>query len=620
MKYLSVCSGIEAASCAWEPLGFTPVGFSEIEAFPSAVLAHRFPSVKNYGDMTKYKEWNIEPGTIDILVGGTPCQSFSIAGLRKGLADPRGNLMLTFGAIADHYKPTWIVWENVPGVLSTNGGEDFRSFLDMLEYIGYVVDVDIHDAQFHGVPQRRRRVFICGRRSEDILNKRTNTSSLIIIQLLQEISRTILTVALHQSGNAPQSSDKLNRLNDGLGRRMKLFGLVGEKDNSTMLQENLIGVFLKHLQELKSSDVSRGEYEKALIQEGRLTDSQTVSPCTLTAQSLSEVLGESLKVAKSYITSTATKTITTSEIYLFSKLVLLTGKLIVLSNKSSPSLWSAASSSLTSLREYINYARQTTSDLFGDLERIHYWDDFIGEAVRLQEFIGNIGVEDFGKVLPITESMCGYPAPSRETGKGIAFNAQGSASQSLSVGEITPTLDRSKTPAVCFEPRSPDGCARLVGDITPTLNRMGGGQREPCIFTPVVIATGQGNAEITEGHAPTLNCNHAAPILSYGIPGNWIGRKPENGGNATEPMHDVAPCLTKTDRHGVAEQSAVRRLTPRECERLQGFQDDWTLIPWRGKPADECPDGNRYKACGNSMAVPVMRWIGERIKKQEELW
>lgn len=137
MKYLSVCSGIEAASVAWHPLGWEPIGFAEIEPFPSAVLAHRFPNVPNHGDMTKYKEWGIEPGTIDLLVGGTPCQSFSVAGLRRGLADPRGNLMLTFGAIADHLRPTWIVFENVPGLLSQDGGRAFGTFLGMLGELGY---------------------------------------------------------------------------------------------------------------------------------------------------------------------------------------------------------------------------------------------------------------------------------------------------------------------------------------------------------------------------------------------------------------------------------------------------------------------------------------------------
>jgi DNA (cytosine-5)-methyltransferase 1 len=173
MRYLSVCSGVEAASVAWEPLGWTPVGFSEIEPFPSAVLAHRFPQVKNYGDLTRYKEWDIEPGSVDLLVGGTPCQSFSVAGLRKGLEDPRGNLALTFLALADHLKVKWLLWENVPGVLSSGGGRDFGSFLGALGELGFKWAYRTLDAQsvggcsLHGdprgrgpVPQRRRRVFV----------------------------------------------------------------------------------------------------------------------------------------------------------------------------------------------------------------------------------------------------------------------------------------------------------------------------------------------------------------------------------------------------------------------------------------------------------------------------
>ena len=161
MNYLSVCSGIEAASVAWEPLGFRPVGFSEIEKFPSQVLAHRFPTVCNYGDMTKYKEWELD-APIDILVGGTPCQSFSVAGLRKGLDDPRGNLMLTYLGIADRLRPRWLVWENVPGVLSSNGGRDFGTFLGALVELGYGFSYRVLDAQWFGVAQRRRRVFVVG--------------------------------------------------------------------------------------------------------------------------------------------------------------------------------------------------------------------------------------------------------------------------------------------------------------------------------------------------------------------------------------------------------------------------------------------------------------------------
>ena len=347
MEYLSVCSGIEAVTVAWHQLGFHPVGFSEIEKFPSEVLAHHYPDVINYGDMTKYKECGIEPRTIDILVGGTPCQSFSVAGLRKGLADPRGNLMLTYGAIADYLRPAWVVWENVPGVLSSNGGKDFGTFLEMLGELGYGFAYRVLDAQYYGVAQRRRRVFVVG---------------------------------------------------------------------------------------------------------------------------------------------------------------------------------------------YLGDWRRAAAVLFE------------------------------------SESMCGHPAPSREKVEGVT-------------------------------------------EIAGTLSANGGGTTRPAgnanelDFCVTVMATGQWNAEITENHSPMLNCNHEAPIVSYGIPGNWIGRKPENGGNAVEPMHDVAPCLTKADRHGVASNSAVRRLTPIECERLQGFPDNYTNIK------SNCPDGPRYKALGNSMAVPVMRWIGERIKK-----
>ena len=125
MRYLSVCSGVEAATVAWHGLGWQPVAFSEIEKFPSQVLAHHYPDVPNLGDMTKYKEWNFGTSGLDLLVGGTPCQSFSVAGLRKGLEDPRGNLALVYCGILDKFRPKWFVWENVPGVLSSNDGRDF---------------------------------------------------------------------------------------------------------------------------------------------------------------------------------------------------------------------------------------------------------------------------------------------------------------------------------------------------------------------------------------------------------------------------------------------------------------------------------------------------------------
>jgi DNA (cytosine-5)-methyltransferase 1 len=167
MKYLSVCSGIEAATVAWHPLGWEPLGFAEIEPFPAAVLAHHYPHVPNFGDMNAFKDW--PDAAIDVLVGGTPCQSFSVAGLRKGLADPRGNLCLTYLAIADKYRPEWIIWENVPGVLSSSDGRDFGAFIGGLGQLGYHASWRVLDAQYvrvdgfgRAVPQRRRRVFVVG--------------------------------------------------------------------------------------------------------------------------------------------------------------------------------------------------------------------------------------------------------------------------------------------------------------------------------------------------------------------------------------------------------------------------------------------------------------------------
>lgn len=175
MTYLSVCSGIEAVSVAWELLGFRPIGFSEIEPFPCELLKQKYPNVKNYGDITQYEKWNI--GQFDILAGGTPCQSFSIAGKRGGTADERGALMYAYLGIVEAYRPRWIIWENVPGVLSSNSGYDFTSFLAGVEECGYGGAYRVLDAQYFGVPQRRRRVFVVGH-----IDNRTDLAAKVLFE------------------------------------------------------------------------------------------------------------------------------------------------------------------------------------------------------------------------------------------------------------------------------------------------------------------------------------------------------------------------------------------------------------------------------------------------------
>ncbi len=172
MEYLSVCSGIEAATVAWQPLGWSAYGFSEIERLPSAVLQHHYLDTPNYGDMNDFRQW--PKANIDVLVVGTPCQSFSVARLRQGMADPRGNLALVYVALVARYSPTWFVWENVPGVLSSNDGRDFGAFIGAMVKLGYGIAYRVLDAQYFGVPQRRRRVFVVGylgdwRRATEIL-------------------------------------------------------------------------------------------------------------------------------------------------------------------------------------------------------------------------------------------------------------------------------------------------------------------------------------------------------------------------------------------------------------------------------------------------------------------
>ncbi len=369
MKYGSVCSGVEAATVAWHDLGWEPQFFSEFDEFPSAVLKNHYPDVPNYGDMTKYKDWNLNDKSIDLLVGGTPCQSFSISGLRKGLHDDRGNLMLEYLRMADELKPKWIVWENVVGVLSSNKGRDFGTFLTALGEIGYGFAYRVLDAQYFGVPQRRRRVFVVG------------------------------------------------------------------------------------------------------------------------------CLGD----------------------------------------------WRSA-----------------------------------------------------GKVLFKPDCLSGDPAPSREKGERIA-----------------PTVTTGP-------PFSRTGNERVEAEALVT-------------FSPQNSASN--GLSISEHTVPTLQTKKqsavAIPIHDQATRfSGKRGEKQDGKGNGFGIGEDGAPMntLTRGDRHAVAykdylrffdtfREMKVRRLTPRECERLQGFPDDWTRIQWKGKKLEECPDGHRYKAMGNSMAVPVMRWIGQQINQ-----
>ena len=511
MRYLSVCSGIEAASVAWHPLGWEPVGFSEIEPFPSAVLAHHYPHVPNFGDMTKFQEWPLDAGTVDLLVGGTPCQSFSVAGLRQGLKDPRGNLMLTYLAIAARLRPRWVVWENVPGVLSSNGGRDFGSFLGGLRELGYQYAYRVLDAQWvrtqrhpHAVPQRRRRVFVVG-----CLVERGARNWDAAAKVLFERESVLRNSKTRGAAREEIAAD--------------VEGRVGEcRNNPEQLVAGTLG----------AGDGNRG-WRNDLDQGAFIPVMSMDEECNPGIEMIGPIIrggggGRHDCVAVPYTKAKRAQSDTDDETWVEGQV------------NPTLSLFDCGDVRATtvaiqaySIREdaKANNFSATPTDVGLTVSALvpgvqsHHAQIFLAQAIPLD----------------LRNSQ-------RDPEKHDAQNRQGLGVGS--VGDPAPTVDASFVHGVaCFK-------------------------------------SGQGAKSRSIGYSETVS-----PTL------------PSNAGGNTTPS--------------LVQAMTVRRLTPRECERLQGFPDDYTLIPWRKKAAGDCPDGPRYKALGNSMAVNCMAWIGERIAAVE---
>lgn len=430
MKYASVCSGVEAASLAWMPLGWEAVWFSEIEPFPCAVLKERFPTVPNLGDMTKIQveiKKNGDqiftsgdgasvtvPGGVDLLVGGTPCQGFSVAGKRGGGNDLRSALCFTYIRLLETMRPRWFVWENVPGVFSTNGGKDFREFIRRVDEVGYTVAWRVLDAQYvrvdgypRAVPQRRRRVFVIGHIGAD-----------------WQYPASVLF-----------EPDSLFR--DTPPRRVKGKGFTGNLENRSGMAD-------------------------------RTWDPSGVNPTLNQCNAGSGMIGAS------------------------------------------------------------------NQELFGQ--------NMNGLVMELQygNIAGTLRAEGENRPSRPSNIIC-HPVAS-------TLNAHYGSKYGIENQHVN------------------EGC-------------------------PLYVIHGLQD--------PICNADHASAVNTItGDHGNRIT--------------DYTPVVLQKQNFGL-----VRRFLPVETERLMGFPDHWTRIPWRGKPAEDCPDGPRYKACGNSMCVNVMRWIGMRIELVE---
>lgn len=523
ITYGSVCSGIEAATQAWHPLGMRAAWFAEIEPFPSAVLAHHYPDVPNHGDMTKLAA-QVLAGKIpapDVLVGGTPCQAFSVAGMREGLTDPRGALTIKYVELADavdyvragQRKPaSVIVWENVPGVLSDKGNA-FGCFLGALagedcelqppgkkwQDAGCVygpkraIAWRVLDAQYFGLAQRRRRVFV-------VASARDGFDPTEVLFEREGVRRD----------TAPSRGAKTD----------SPAGTLRSTDGGSDVDHAVAG----HLQSTAFGGGANCEQ-------------------TEVATALSAHPGGTRMDAETE-TFVVTAPLTTNQYgdHQSRESLLVVAGTLQANGKAAGSA--------------------TQQDAESGLLVVHGTQD-PGVSERLAFALG------------------------RNHGQENAVFAFSCKDHGADAGEIAPTL-RAMNNSGSHANAGGQVAVCITGDITHTLKAEG--------FDGSEDDTGRGQPIVT---AYTTKLHHTSACGAGKLYEEYTASL-----DACSPP----PALLLP--------SQVRRLTPRECERLQGMADDYTLIPWRGKPASECPDGPRYKAIGNSKAVTVVRWIGRRLLRQ----
>ena len=669
MKYLSVCSGIEAATVAWHQMGWEPLGFSEIEKFPGEVLKHHYPDVPNLGDMTKYKEWKLN-GRPDILVGGTPCQSFSVAGLRKGLEDPRGNLALTYCGILDHFKPKWFIWENVPGVLSSGGGRDFGSFLGAVAELGYGFAYRVLDAQYFGVAQRRKRVFVVGCFGD------------------WQSAAKVLFEPESLRGDSPPSREKRKETAARTGVGVEISGPLSARDYKDAGTDGV------------------NEYSAKMVPVGYTSNgfaSYKEGVGTLRASG-----GDLGGGSETFVTDDATK-YSTGIAEVCATITCELEKQVTNQMLSNQMLSNADSFFIPEFTDQVVYENHPSDS------RVEEMGDVCSTVTSSWGTGG--GNTPFVQAFNITFCDSNGTRKDRKNG-GLYVNET----------DTSNTLTRAGVGTNIVQPLAADIYNQSLSDVSQTVRRgvdidhIGGVlQDKPTAygFLPTQGSKAQGIG-FEEEQAPTLRAGcdsygllqtpigfhvNARPdemkfeddlsgtmtksqipgvLETYSIQGSMIGRSDEAGPQGNGINEDVSFTLNTTDRHAVAHPTvlmdqggsvmnvmqdgtvgtlrsethgheplvmdksvafdtynhsvsdvnqtlkspqggvsesigtvlspsmAVRRLTPLECERLQGFPDNYTDIKPKGKPTS---DGPRYKALGNSMAVPVMRWIGNRVNK-----
>lgn len=550
-RYVSIFSGVEAATLAWKPLGWEPVAFSEIEPFPCAVLAERWPDVPNLGDITKI-DWKEEiDGAIDLVVGGSPCQSFSVAGKREGLKGASG-LMFEYIRCVQELRPRWFLWENVPGALTSEDGGAFGQLLREMDELGYSLAWRVLDAQFFGVAQRRRRLFLVG-------------------HLGAESPAEVLFEPDCLSGNPQSSREKRKELARRAGRSAACAGFK----YSAAPRANTIGYAEEQANTLTADWHApavlplsgTGQHYMAMSQYGTevagcLTARGDSSPCADRGQNIVCMTGTQ---AHCHISDEIAGCLTAH-----------------MGKDDAPVVVDG-----TNTQTYV-------------CETAHSGSNGLG-----------VGMSD---VFPTLDTSSGHAVWARENSVLSPFGfAQNVRNEVRIVGDGTISGALAANPGMKQTTFVCTGGTYPINEQVATRDKklgrgtaLGIGADGDSAFAlmanhPHMVAAGSGSEPIAMGdlNAHTAICRNVCPTLKCGGDGAMVASE------TADKIMEANPML-------------VRRLTPLECERLQGFPDGHTLIGWKGKPAEECPDGPRYKAIGNSMAVPVMRWIGKRIAAADE--
>jgi DNA (cytosine-5)-methyltransferase 1 len=565
IDYGSVCSGIEAATAAWHPLGMTPAWFAEIEPFPSAVLAHHYPQVQNHGDMTKLGAL-VLAGKINapaVLVGGTPCQAFSVAGMRQGMLDPRGALTIKYVELADavdHVRTARgddecvVVWENVPGVLSDKqnafgcflgalAGEDCelqpsgKRWTDAGCVYGpkRTVAWRILDAQYFGLAQRRRRVFV-------VASARRGFDPVAVLFEREGVRR------------------------DTAPRRGEGQDVTGTAPFGPALQCGCGHVFPEEL----------GHY-------GCMNCEGDEGPAVTMFGGIPAFGGHSLAGS---VERSATLTAKDTRLDMESETFFVAPTLTGGGRKSGGYSLDDIPITAPALRAQSQSSHRADSEAFIVTGTLQANGKAAGSATQQDAESGLLVVHG-------TQDPCISDkafALGRNSGQENAILAFSCKDHGADAGSLSPTL-RAMNHSGSHANAGGQVAVCITGDITHTLKAEG--------FDGSEDGTGRGQP-IVAAFAENSRAELRYEDGDGGITGSLSG----GGGKAGQGMP------------AAQVGASVRRLTPVECERLQGFPDGYTLIPWRGKRATDCPDGPRYKAIGNSKAVPVVRWLGLRLLEQ----